>query len=53
MRISINQWRLLDAAEQENYTYVSNAEGCYFESKKEENQSEDVIDDFERLMKGD
>ena len=53
MRLLVNQWRFLPDDEKEKYEYRSDETGCYFTLKKEESDdSNEVVDDFERLMKG-
>lgn len=50
-RISVNDWRLLEAEKQEEYQYISDATGCYFIKKEKMDEPEEVVDDFERLTK--
>lgn len=51
-RISVNEWRLLPEKEKNLFEFISNEEGCYFRrlpDKEEGNDSENVVDDFNRL----
>ncbi|HBL2217187.1 hypothetical protein GVK83_13110 [Enterococcus hirae] len=51
-RISVNEWRLLPEKEKALFEFISNEEGCYFRrlpDKEEGNDSENVVDDFNRL----
>ncbi|WP_287786151.1 hypothetical protein [Megamonas sp.] len=51
-RISVNEWRLLPDKEKDLFEFVSSEEGCYFRrlpDKKEGDDSENVVDDFNRL----
>lgn len=51
-RISVNEWRLLPDKEKDLFEFISNEGGCYFRrlpDKEEGNDSENVVDDFNRL----
>lgn len=48
-KLAINEWRILSLSERENYIYVSNSHGCFFQLKKEDKTPE-ITDDFEKIM---